>query len=123
MLMRDKSFQFLYRDDTDLHLLDPKTLEQICMPLSLKASDAVVSLLESGTEVKVRYCEDTPVSIIPPKNVKCTVKSVNFVHDSGDSRKFTVITEAGGRVVVPLKVEPGDQIIVNTEDFTYHSRP
>lgn len=123
MLMRDKSFQFLYRDDSEIFLIDPKTFEQIGMPLSLKSSDAITLLLESGTEVKVRYCEDTPVSIIPPKSVKCTVKSVSFVHDSGDSRKFTITTEAGGRIIVPLKVEPGDQIIVNTDDFSYHGRP
>ena len=123
LIMRDRPFQFLYKDDSDLHLIDPKSLEQVSLPLSLKSSDAITWLLESGAEVKVRYCEDAPVSIIPPKSVKCTVNSIGFVHDSGDSRKFTIITEAGGRVVVPLRVEPGDQILVNTDDFSYHGKP
>ena len=128
--LRDKLVTLLYTDGTELVGMEGKTLEQISVPLNLLTSPtpngagatALLPFLESGTEVRVRYWGDVPVSIIPPRIVKCTVKEVVSVLESMESKKTTVNTLNGARVVVPVRVEADDVILVNLDDCSYNGK-
>ena len=129
--LRDKQVTLLYNDGSDLVGLENKTLEQYTLPLSLLTSPSsnsstspknLLPYLESGTELRVRYWGEVPVSIIPPRIVKCTVKEVVFVLESMEQKKITILTLNGARVVVPVRVDPDDVILVNLEDGTYNGK-
>lgn len=133
--LRDKQLTLLYNDGSELVGLEHNTLEQYSLPLALLTSPSpnassasstkpqnLLPFLESGAELRVRYWGEVPVSIIPPKIVKCTVKEVVFVLESMEQKKITVLTLNGARVVVPVRVEPEDVILVNLEDGTYNGK-
>ena len=73
----DKTYQYLYHDETTLFLSDPKTFEQLEVSLSL-LDPAMLKYLESGTPLRVRLRdEQTPVQVIlANRNAPATVKAV-----------------------------------------------
>lgn len=80
MELRDVACQFLYETDGIAYLLDPKTLEEITVPISL-FSGHLSKVLEGGMEVKVRMNEN-----------KCVM-----VHNGGSHHKCTVAKVAEER--------------------------
>ena len=97
-----------------LHLLNPKTLEEVAVPNTL-ISPNLIKLLEGGAQVRLRATRDKPLWIFGGKIYKCTVAEIiNQLHGA-----WTLMTIAGARVVAPFEMKVGDQIMVNAEDYTY----
>jgi len=114
--------QYLYRDGTTSHLMHNETYEQF------EISDEMIGdnkyyLLE-GSEVNVMFFEETPIGVEPsPKivlKVTDTPPGVKGNTVSGGGKPATL--ETGLTVTVPLFVNIGDSVRINTAEGTYVER-
>jgi elongation factor P len=114
--------QFLYHDDRGYHFMDLQDYHNF--PLS----DGVVGegkyYLKDNMELEVLFYEGKPAELRLPKTVVLkVVESPHWV--KGDSVTNTLkpaVCETGLKIQVPIFIEEGTEIKVNTETGEYMSR-
>jgi elongation factor P len=118
-----KSFQFLYKDDSGYNFMDNETFEQIAIQEQL--IDAP-QFLKDGQEVGVLINTETeqPMSVeLPDKIVVLVTYSEPGVRGDTATRTLKAATvETGATVMVPLFVEEGELIRINTKTGEYVER-
>ena len=118
-----RKMQFLYRDGSDAHFMDSESYEQLTIPESTLA-DALRWLRESE-EVDVLYIDEQPADIQLPSAIDLTVSEtepgVRGDTASGGGNKPAVL-ETGTRIQVPLFINIGDVVRVDTRTGDYVSR-
>lgn len=118
-----KEYQFLYKDDTGYNFMDNETFEQIAVQETL--IDAP-QFLRDGQEVSVLINTetDTPMSIeLPDKIVmKVTYSEPGMKGDTATRTLKPATVETGATVMVPLFVNEGELIRVNTKTGEYVER-
>ena len=118
-----KAFQFLYKDDSGYNFMDNETFEQIVIQEQL--IDAP-QFLKDGQEVGVLINTETelPMSVeLPDKIVVLVTYSEPGVRGDTATRTLKAATvETGATVMVPLFVEEGELIRVNTKSGEYVER-
>ncbi|MBU1992506.1 MAG: elongation factor P [Patescibacteria group bacterium] len=114
--------QFLYSDGSDFHFMDSESYEQFSLP-----ADNIGDLKDfmvDGQNVDIQNINGSPINVkIPPKvalKVTQTDPGVKGDTASGGSKPATL--ETGYVVQVPLFVNEGDKIRVNTESGEYVER-
>jgi len=118
-----KNFQYLYKDDSGYNFMDNETYEQIVLqegiidaPQFLKEDQEVSVLMNTETEL--------PMSVeLPDKIVSKVVYTEPGLR--GDTATRTLKPsriETGATVMVPLFVNEGDVIRVNTKTGDYIER-
>ena len=118
-----KTFQFLYKDDGGYNFMDNETFEQIAMQETL--IDAA-QFLKDGQEVSVLINTETdqPMSVeLPDKIVLLVTYSEPGLRGDTATRTLKPATvETGATVNVPLFVNEGELIRVNTRTGEYVER-
>jgi elongation factor P len=121
-ILDKREMQYLYRDDTGFHFMDTETYEQ-----SVVEPDAVgdaASYLVDGSTPYVTFYEGTALGLELPAAVELTVTEtepgVKGDRVSGATKPATV--ETGAVVQVPLFVESGDRVKVDTRTGAYLTR-
>jgi len=118
-----RRMQFLYSDGTDAHFMDSESYEQLTIP-ERTIADALRWTKESD-EVDVLYIDDEPADVQLPSaiDLKVTETEPGLRGDtaSGGGTKPAVL-ETGARIQVPLFVEIGDAVRVDTRSGEYVSR-
>jgi elongation factor P len=118
-----RRMQFLYGDGADAHFMDSESYEQLTIPVSA-LSDALRWLKESD-EVDVLYIDDKPADVQLPSAIDLAVAEtepgVRGDTASGGGTKPAVL-ETGARVQVPLFIDVGDVVRVDTRSGEYVSR-
>jgi elongation factor P len=118
-----RRMQFLYKDGTDAHFMDSESYEQLTIPESSLA-DALRWMKESE-EVEVLYIDDAPADVQLPSAIDLTVAEtepgVRGDTASGGGNKPAVL-ETGARIQVPLFINIGDVVRVDTRSGEYVSR-
>ncbi len=118
-----KAFQFLYKDDSGYNFMDNESFEQIVIQEQL--IDAP-QFLKDGQEVGVLINTETelPMSVeLPDKIVVLVTYSEPGVRGDTATRTLKAATvETGATVMVPLFVEEGELIRVNTKSGEYVER-
>ncbi|MFA6917395.1 MAG: elongation factor P [Candidatus Gracilibacteria bacterium] len=120
--VQHKKCQFMYTDGTSYNFMDNDSFEQFS--LDAEAIGDAVKLLKDGIECYAMYIDNVPVSIqLPPKMdflVTFAEPGVKGDTATGASKDCTI--ETGLTIKVPLFVNEGDIIKINTEDFSYVSK-
>lgn len=118
-----RQMQFLYRDATGLMFMDNETYDQMALGGDLIGEDTERYLTE-GLVVDVAFHEKTPVSVELPTtvdlHVTATDPGVKGDRQSAGTKPATVQT--GAVVQVPLFVDPGDVVRVDTRNGEYVTR-
>lgn len=118
-----KNFQFLYKDDTGFNFMDNETFEQIAIQENLVDSP---QFLKEGQEVSVLINTETelPMSAeLPDKIVlKVTYSEPGMKGDTATRTLKQATVETGATVNVPLFVNEGEMIRVNTKTGEYVER-
>jgi elongation factor P len=118
-----RRMQFLYSDGTAAHMMDMETYEQLELPEDL-VKDALRWVLPNE-EVEVLYVDGDASDIQVPSSVELTVTETDpgLKGDtvSGGGEKPATL-ETGVTVKVPLFVNPGDRVKVDTRSGAYMSR-
>lgn len=118
-----KSFQFLYKDDTGYNFMDNETFEQIA--IAEHFVDAP-QFLKDGQEVGVLINTETeqPMNVeLPDKIVVLVTYSEPGIKGDTATRTLKAATvETGATVMVPLFVNEGELIRINTKTGEYVER-
>ncbi len=114
--------QFLYKDGDLYYFMDNATYEQT--PLAAKSLGDTVDYLKENLEVKLTFYEGEPLDIELPTAVELKVveSEAGVRGDTATGANKLATTETGLKVQVPLFVNVGDRIKVDTRDGGYLTR-
>lgn len=120
--VEQKNLQFQYLDQTQLVAMDMENFETFNFSKDLVGE--ALPFLDDGMNIRVELCNDEPIAIYLPEQVKAVIASADSVvkGQTASASYKPAILENGVRVMVPPFIESGEEIIVNTEDFSYVSR-
>jgi elongation factor P len=118
-----RRMQFLYADGTDAHFMDNKTYEQLAIPEPSVADS--LKWVMPNEEVELLYVDERPTELQVPSAVELAVAEtdpgVKGDTASGGGDKPATL-ESGVTVRVPLFVNVGDRVRVDTRSGEYVSR-
>jgi elongation factor P len=113
---------FLYSDGTDFHFMSQTTFEQVAVDADL-VGDTKKWIKEQDICV-VTLWNDNPINIMPPNFVELKVvecePGIKGDTVTGGSKSATL--ETGTEIKVPLFVETGDTLKIDTRNGEYMSR-
>ena len=121
-----RPLQFLYRQDETLFFMDPRTFEQLSLPLQLV--DEQAKYLREGNTVIVVFLEEhdqtIPLSIELPMKMEFTVAETDpgVKGDSAVNIYKSAKLDNGMSVKVPLFISGGDKVVIDTRTGEYTSR-
>lgn len=114
--------QYLYGDGEEFIFMNPSTFEQISASKAA-VEDAILWIKEQDICTMVIW-NDIPLSVETPQFVELTVTKcdpgVKGNTVSGGSKPATL--ETGAEVQVPLFIEEGEVLKINTQTASYESR-
>jgi elongation factor P len=118
-----KDYQFLYKDDMGYNFMDNETFEQVIVNENLVDAP---QFLKDGQEVTILFNTETelPMSVeLPDKIVtRITYSEPGMRGDTATRTLKAATIETGATVMVPLFVNEGDVIRVNTKTGDYLER-
>ena len=118
-----RRMQYLYADGTDAHFMDTQTYDQLTLPED-QVKDSLKWIAESE-EIDLLYVDDTPADVQVPSAVEMAVTETEpglrgDTASGGGDKPATL--ESGVTVRVPLFVDVGDRVRVDTRSGEYVSR-
>jgi elongation factor P len=120
--LEEKTMQYLYAADKDRVFMDTSTYEQVSM--NEKQLGDSINYLKENMEIKVLYHKDQPINIDVPMFVELAIAKtdpgVRGDTASGGSKPATL--ESGAVIKVPLYLNEGDVIKVDTRTGTFIER-
>lgn len=118
----DTDMQYLYSDGDQWHFMDPTSFEQIAA--DEKAVGDEKKWLKEQDMVMVTTWDGVPISITAPNHVTLTVTNTDpgIRGDTAQGATKPATLETGAVVMVPLFVENGDLLKVDTRTGEYISR-
>jgi len=118
-----KKMQFLYADGSDAHFMDSESFEQIA--ISESSVEDVLRWMTPSSEVDLLLVDDEPSDVQLPSAVDLEVSQtdpgVRGDTVSGGGTKPATL-ETGAVIQVPLFVESGQRIRVDTRSGEYVAR-
>lgn len=118
-----RTYQFLYNDTDGYHFMNMDTYEQI--PMAKELINAP-NFLKDGMECMVLFHadEDRALSVEIPQTVvlEVTYTEPGIKGNTATNTLKPATVETGTEVRVPLFIELGEKIVVNTADGTYKER-
>ena len=118
-----RRMQFLYSDGTDAHFMDVESYEQMTLPEG--SVERSLRWVVPNEEVEILYVDEKPADVQVPSAVELTVSDtqpgVKGDTASGGGDKPATL-ESGVTVRVPLFVDVGDRVRVDTRSGEYVSR-
>jgi len=118
-----RPYQYLYNDETGFHFMHTKTFEQIFLSKELINAPG---LLKEGQEVEIVYHADieTPLSCELPAFVELSITYAEpgIKGDTATNTLKPATLETGIKINVPLFINEGDRIKVDTRKGEYVER-
>ena len=117
-----KRLQYLYGDGAAFHFMNVETYEQFEIPADF-VGDASKWLKEND-EVQVVYAGDEMIGVEPPMFVELKVTDTDpgFKGDTFQGGTKPATLETGAVVQVPMFVETGETLKIDTRDGSYITR-
>lgn len=117
-----KKANYLYSDGSGANFMDNATYEQFNFPVDEIGEK--IKFLKEGIDVDVLYFNDRPVAISLP--IKMTFKVVSappaIKGNSVGSVSKVAELETGAKINVPVFIEEGETIVINTDTGEYVER-
>jgi elongation factor P len=118
-----RRMQYLYQDGADAHFMDSETYEQLAIGVGTLGE--VLNWMKESSEVELLYIDDQPADVQLPSATDLAVSETDpgLRGDtaSGGGTKPAVL-ETGARIQVPLFIDVGDVVRVDTRSGAYVSR-
>lgn len=120
--LEKKRGQFLYKDATGFVFMDPATYEQFTLSAELVGEPG--EFLKEGTEVDLKFYGDEALSVALPLKIKVRVTETEpgFRGNSVTNLYKDAVIDTGAKIKIPLFVNEGEDVIVNTETGEYVER-
>lgn len=116
-----KDYQFLYKDADTAYFMNPTTFEQVEAPLNVVEGH---QYLQEGKNATLEFYEDEVLGVVLPPKVTLKVAETDpGVKGNSASNMYKDATlENGINTRVPLFINIGDSVIVDTRDGSYTKR-
>ncbi|MDR1745776.1 MAG: elongation factor P [Tannerella sp.] len=118
-----RPYQFLYKDDMGYNFMHPETFEQISLPGEsidgvqfLKEGDMVEAMVHASSET-ILTCE-LPVHVV----LEVTYTEPGVKGDTATNTLKAATVETGAEIRVPLFINVGDKVEIDTRDGSYIGR-
>ncbi len=121
--LEERNMEYLYHDDDHYHFMDQESFEQLTIDERL-IEDAIPFMRENE-KVLVQFYNGSPISVDLPQFVELEISETEpgFRGDTVTSAFKSAKVVTGGTVQVPLFINTGDVVRINTaEDFRYVER-
>ena len=117
--LEETTFNFLYEDENNYFFMDPKTFEQV--EIKKKIIGEKGKLLTENLEVSVSFYNENPISVELPNQIKCEIQSTDAaLKGQTVSSSYKPATLSNGlNIQVPLFIEVGDDVIVDSRNLEY----
>jgi elongation factor P len=113
---------YLYADGSHHYFMDTQTYDQV--PVDEDMLEDVLPLLKEGSTVFLQRYQDRLIGVELPINVELKVTSTDpgFKGDTVSGGTKPAKLETGATIQVPLFIQPGDVIRVDTRNQSYMER-
>jgi len=120
--LESKKVQYLYRDHSGYHFMDMSTYETMAISEDLVGQGK--DYLKENLEAELLYHEHRPVTIELPVSVALKVKesAPGFKGDTSGKAMKPAVLETGLQINVPLFIEEGETVMVDTRTGEYLGR-
>lgn len=120
--VRDEQLQFLYRDGDNFVFMDPETFDQPILTKEQVGDEA--QWLKDGLVCNITFFNDKPIAFAPPNHL---VLRVEYTEPGARGNTATNVNkkarlETGAEVAVPIFIETGELIKVDTRTKEYIER-
>lgn len=120
--VRDTDMEFLYRDGGNFVFMDPETFDQPSLTAEQVGDDA--KWLKDGLRCNITFWNDRPIAFSPPNQL---VLRIEYTEPGARGNTASNVTKAaqletGAEVQVPIFIETGDLIKVDTRTGEYIER-
>ena len=121
-IVERKDMQFLYRDGESLTFMDMSSYEQIPVPAELVGDGA--SWLSEGATAQVAMHQGTPIGVELPASVTLAITKTQpaVKGDTKTNAMKPAVLETGAEIQVPMFVEEGERVKVDTRSGAYMER-
>lgn len=120
--LSEKKLEYLYLEGKDYLFLDVGNLEQVLVPATIIGEK--VNFLKEGIDIKAMSYGDSIFSVELPQFLELMVvkaESADGASPLSNGTK-TAVLETGAKIEVPLFVETGDIVKVDTQTTEYIQR-
>ncbi|MBR6816753.1 MAG: elongation factor P [Clostridia bacterium] len=117
-----KNMEYLYSDGELYYFMDPETYDQL--PLNEEMVKEALLFIKENMQVTISFYRDAAFSVEPPNFVALEVVETdpNFKGDTATGGNKPAVLETGARINVPMFVNVGDVVRVDTRTSEYMER-
>jgi elongation factor P len=117
-----KDMQFLYREGNQMVFMDTETYDQF--PIEEEVIGTAAGLLKESGTASVSFVEGQVVTVELPPHVTLLVTETEpgVRGDTASSATKPAIVESGATINVPLFINEGDQVRIDTRTGSYLDR-
>ena len=121
-IIETKEMQYLYNDGELYYFMDLETYEQL--PLTLDQVEDAIQFMKENTNATVRFFKGEAFSVEAPNFVELEVTHTEpgFKGDTASNTTKPATVETGFTLQVPLFIEIGDKLKIDTRVGEYLSR-
>ena len=121
-IIERKDMEYLYNDGELYYFMDPESYEQ--MPIGADQIGDALKFVKENEVCKICSYKGKVFSVDPPTFVELAIIDTEpgFKGDTATGASKPAIVETGAQVMVPLFVEQGDKIKIDTRTGEYLSR-
>jgi len=121
-IVETKEMQYVYNDGDLYYFMDLETYEQL--PLNHEQVEDAIAFVKEGSNVTMRFFKGSAFSVEPPNFVELEVTDTEpgFKGDTASNTYKPATLETGFTVQVPLFINIGDHIRVDTRVGEYMER-
>jgi len=121
-LVERKDMQYLYNDGELYYFMDTETYDQL--PLNFDKVEDALPYMKENMEVSIKFFKGEAFSVEPPNFVEMEVTETEpgFKGDTATAGNKPAIIETGAKVMVPLFINQGDVIRIDTRTGEYMAR-
>ncbi len=120
--LSEQEMQFLYRQDEEFHFMNTQSYEQLF--LSPTQVELVKDFLKEDMIVSILFYQGEPLEVVLPNFVELTIVETppGIRGDTATGGAKVAKLETGGTVKVPLFIEEGTVIKIDTRTASYVER-
>ena len=120
VILNEKEFQFLYKNDDQFIFMDNTSFEQIEVGIDIISQEQANYLIENDI-ITINLYENQPVSIELPFNVTLKVIETESVvkRQTATSSYKPAVLENGIKIMVPPFINSDDKIVLDTRTLEY----
>jgi elongation factor P len=118
-----RTFQYLYNDDMGYHFMNNETFEQVRIQKEMIDHP---NLLQEGAQVEILFHaeKEIPLTLDMPQYIiaEITYTEPGVKGDTATNAKKPATIDTGAEIMVPLFINEGDKIKVDTKTASYVER-